>query len=625
MGKAKKSKRVKNPTTVPAADGGTSRSFNSFFDHRITYIFVISLAFLFLYFIWELSQNPDFEITLLQPFKWFKPFQYILFSLLTIGFGYFGWRFLQGAQDKNQYDHIVFIGVSVLILVVYVSTFTKEISLNGDNGEYLIITKSLVERGKVLRLETPTETPNSLASVGLPILLTPIYKLWGFDFVKMKALILLMGYSVFFLLYHLFNRKLGFALATMLAMVGVTSPYIVHNARDIMTETPFFFWSVVSLILITRYHESKHFNWKYYGLLFGAIIMTYLTRAVGIGLIAALILFLFSQISWSKLYKSETRTQVFNSLEFRKFFMIVIPFVIGGIIWQILQHQSGVSQAIILFNSNLAYQIEYNTNSAMTVIPQMLFRPETYRFQNFYNGATLVSLNLPYYIALLLLLIGLFNGLKSRNILAGFTVMTSLVIITASLTPKEMVIIRYLSILMPFLIYFMFTGTDILVQYILRRTKIGNKARWVHKIIPLLVLSEIFFINMHGHSVNMTMSTVGNDPAYHDFMDVANWAKNNLPDDAYVVSVKPRLFYVLSGKKGTRLSTIEEEYSKDYEVEKLALFQKLGITHVVLDGVSGATRENIFPIVQNHPDMFQTLYIGAMSGTSSINKIIYKN
>ena len=116
------------------------------------------------------------------------------------------------------------------------------------------------------------------------------------------------------------------------------------------------------------------------------------------------------------------------------------------------------------------------------------------------------------------------------------------------------------------------------------------------RLLTSLALAQILFVNMHGHSVNMTLKTVGNGPGYQDFVDVARWAKNNLPEDAFVVSVKPRLFYVLSGKRGIRLSTIQEEYSKEFEKEKLSLFKRLGITHVVLDGVSGATRENIFPV-----------------------------
>jgi hypothetical protein len=216
------------------------------------------------------------------------------------------------------------------------------------------------------------------------------------------------------------------------------------------------------------------------------------------------------------------------------------------------------------------------------------------------------------------------QGLRQKKLVASYTLIIFVIIILASPTPAEMVIIRYLSILLPFIIYFTFKGAGAVLGFLSQRFHFLNETAFV-KIVPILLLAQILFTNMRGNSINITLATMGNGPAYTDFVDVARWAKNNLPDSAYVVSVKPRLFYVLSEKRGTRLSTIEEKYSMEYEQEKLSLFKRLGITHIILDGISGATRENIFPIVKNNPGMFQTLYIGSMSGTSSVNRIIYEN
>ena len=623
--KRNKKKKISTPKVVIPTEEKTSRLSSEVITTWIPVLFPVCLSVLFVFFLLELSKNPDFKITLVEAKKWFQPFQYGLFSLLTVCFGYFGWRYLKNARVMNQIDRVAFLTTSLLVFVIYVSAFTDEISLNGDNAEYMIIAKSLVERGKVLRLEVPSETPNSLASTGLPLLLTPIYKLWGFDIIKMKALITFMGFSVFFLLYRLFVKRQGFALATMLALVGVTSPYVVGNSRDVMTETPFLLWSIISLILIIKYHESKTLNWKYYFLVFGAIIMTYITRAVGVSIFAALIIFLISNVSWSKIYNRDSRKQLFASIEFQKLFYMMLPLVMGAVLWQIWQQSHGVSQAALFLNSNLPHQVELNTQSALGVIPQMLFRPETYRFQNFYSSATLEASNLKNTFILVLILVGIITGFKQRNLLAGFTVITTMVLLLASVTPQQMVIIRYFSVLVPFLVYFLFVGTIQLLRYLFRKLRIGEASAILIKLIPALVLAQMLMVNMHGHSVNLTLSSVGNGPGYEDFVDVAKWSEKNLPDDAFVVSLKPRLFYVLSNKRGVRLSTIEEDYSKKFEVEKLALFKRLGITHVVLDGVSGATRENIFPIVKNNPDMFQTLYIGATSGTSSINKVIYPN
>ncbi len=587
-------------------------------------IFFTGFVFLFVLFLMNLSRNPDFENELIRSKAGLIPFQYFIFSLLACCFGYFSWRHLTGDREINRLDQILILMTFLSITGIYIGAFNREISPNGDNAEYMIIAKSLVERGSALRLETPSETPNSLASLGLPLMLTPIYAIWGLDTFKMKVMITLLGLAIFFLLYRLFENRQGFALATLLSAVAVTSPYMVGNSTDVMTETPYLFWSLVAMLIILRYQETRHFQWKYYFLVITTIVMTYLTRAVGIGALAALLLFLAWNVSWSKIFNRDQRREMFRSTDFKKLWVIMVPLVIGAIIWQIWQHSKGISQATLFFSNNITQHLELNCRSAFRVLGQMLFNPETFRFQNFYRSATLGELDFKFSLVLVLMLIGLIAGLRQRKLIAGYSLIVFCIIMLASLTPAEMVIMRYVSILLPFIIYFTFAGAGAVLQFISRKLRLPGGTAFA-SVGSLLVLAQILFTNMQGNSVNMTLSTVGNGPAYHDYIDVAKWAKNNLPDTAYVVAVKPRLFYLLSEKKSTRLSTIEESYSKEFEEAKLKLFKRLKITHVVLDGISGSTRENIFPIVKNRPEMFQTLYIGSTSGTSSISKIIYPN
>jgi hypothetical protein len=196
-----------------------------------------------------------------------------------------------------------------------------------------------------------------------------------------------------------------------------------------------------------------------------------------------------------------------------------------------------------------------------------------------------------------------------------------LIILVASNTPAEMVMIRYLSVLLPFIIYYTYLGVVSLLDRIVPTPPLNPLA----KLGGAVFLALMLVVNLSGVAVNIAKSAVGNGPAYDDFIDVAQWAKNNLPDDALVMSIKPRLFYVLSDKKGARLGVQGEEYTPELEREQLELFRREGITHLILDGVSGSTRRNIYPIVKNNPEMFQTMYIGSISSSSSVQKIIYKN
>ena len=85
-------------------------------------------------------------------------------------FCYFAFRFLPAAQSR-KIDSIWLIVLFLAISSLYVGSFFEVLAPNGDNAEYIINAKSIIELGGVYRLETPNQTPNSLASLGLPFLI----------------------------------------------------------------------------------------------------------------------------------------------------------------------------------------------------------------------------------------------------------------------------------------------------------------------------------------------------------------------------------------------------------------------------------------------------------------------
>ena len=75
-------------------------------------------------------------------------------------------------------------------------------------------------------------------------------------------------------------------------------------------------------------------------------------------------------------------------------------------------------------------------------------------------------------------------------------------------TPAEMVIIRYLSILLPFIIYFTFLGAGSVLNFLKRRLHfLGGTA--LVKVGSILLLAQILFTNMRGNSINFTLSNHG--------------------------------------------------------------------------------------------------------------------
>ncbi len=147
----------------------------------------------------------------------------------------------------------------------------------------------------------------------------------------------------------------------------------------------------------------------------------------------------------------------------------------------------------------------------------------------------------------------------------------------------------------------------------------GTKTK---KAIVMLIMAQLLFTNFSRDSAAIGLNRLGNGPTFDDYVEVAKWARNNLPEDAFVLSVKPRIFWLYSNKKGSRSTTDSDVMDDQLEESKLATWKKIGATHIVIDRISRYTRTNIAPIVQNNPKKFRTVYVAQNTGTCAIVKIL---
>src|SRR5690606_16835336 len=70
----------------------------------------------------------------------------------------------------------------------------------------------------------------------------------------------------------------------------------------------------------------------------------------------------------------------------------------------------------------------------------------------------LPPVNLFWILIQLIIITGLISDLRQKKLIAFYSLSLILTILAASLTPQERVIIRYLSVLIPFLIYHFYRG-----------------------------------------------------------------------------------------------------------------------------------------------------------------------
>lgn len=91
-------------------------------------------------------------------------------------------------------------------------------------------------------------------------------------------------------------------------------------------------------------------------------------------------------------------------------------------------------------------------------------------------------------------------------------------------------------------------------------------------------------------------------PPWRAFFESALWTGDATASDAVVVSPEPRLFYLMSGRRGFDLPRVTDEGAF------LARLDALGVDVVVLAGVRPTSGRYLLPVVRGRPERFEVRY-----------------
>lgn len=146
---------------------------------------------------------------------------------------------------------------------------------------------------------------------GFPLLISPVYFLFGPNFLAIKGFILFFFIGALFLIYKLFEGKFNDKTSALLLVAGIAfHPEFITFGDNILSDFPFFFFSMLCLLCIEG-SGPGFFHQAGLALLF---IFTFSIREAGIFLLPVLFarqlsLFVkegdFSFISFMKIFKRE--------------------------------------------------------------------------------------------------------------------------------------------------------------------------------------------------------------------------------------------------------------------------------------------------------------------------------
>jgi hypothetical protein len=215
-------------------------------------------------------------------------------------------------KEKTRLLYLIAVALVLLCSVsLYIWKFDYfQVGTYMDDSEYIVLAKSIAD-GNDYGVSTdsgvvlPTRYP-----FGWPLLLSPIYALFGGSLQPLKALSLL--FTVANTLLILGGWKyLGLpspSMALAVAALYALSAMVVGHAGMLMSEPAFLFWTLLALIL--TFHIGRG---SYYGTLSSVglgivLIFAVYVRTIGLGLLVASLIYLIVKKRWMNLITTALAT-----------------------------------------------------------------------------------------------------------------------------------------------------------------------------------------------------------------------------------------------------------------------------------------------------------------------------
>jgi hypothetical protein len=458
----------------------------------------------------------------------------------------------------------------------------------GDNAGYLALAGSLLEHGRYLSIWQPgtplqTQYPPvfpALLAAGLATGLKP----WlGLKLIP----ILFSAFAVAFT-YLWLHRHTTPLMALGVTLLIAVSPGVLENAHWVLSDVPFWAFTMVAL---WSFEEDDRRNFVV-GV--AATMLAYFTRSAGLPLVLAALLWLLLRRRWRRAVALLAvfvplaglwwlRAHLAGGVPYLQQFLAVDPY----------SPELGRIGLADLFNRVIVNGSTY----VVTLLPRLLFGAvgvvpaaaavllvlaALVGWVRRMPRPAVAELFLPLYAGLLLVWPQVWAG--ERFLLPALPVLLVLaaepLVAAAGIAGRRVVAVSALTVLTAMLV------AAAPPDYALVRRGLGCMARYreghPHACLPF---------------------------SFRDYTQIALWARSALPPDAVVISRKPRMFFVLSGRRG-------EMFPLDRDpATLLALARKTGARYVVLDHLDQVSTF-LLDTVMRRPAAFCTLrYAGPERAT----------
>lgn len=496
------------------------------------------------------------------------------------------------ARAIHGHPTAVAVALAGLALLFSALTFMPTPHTGGDNAAYITLGRSLLERRAFLELWDPATPPHTQYPPVFPLILALAMAIGLEPWVQLKAIVMLLGAGAVAFTFLWIRRRGRPLLALGVAALLAIAPGILTETHWILSDVPFWFFTVAALWAFERLPPGLH---RRFAFAVGATVLAYFTRSAGLPLVLAAFAWLALRRRWQQL--------------------AVLAAVLGPLafLWWLRARTQGGVDYVSQFLFVNPYSPELG-RIGLTDLPARIGD----------NGEKYLRDHLPilltgrnaawmFWVSIAVVLTGALGWawrLRRPAVPELFTPMyIGLLLVWPAVWSGE----RFLLPLMPLLLFY--AGWLVV-----------KAGRWAHPragpIAAAALLAAAVIAALPALSLQIRVGSqctlayrLGDrfpclPPEWSDFFGVAEWTRLALPDSAVVISRKPRLFYVLSGHPG-RIYPFTERPGAFFAAADSARAR-----HLVFDFLDRPTQAYVRPVLIARPAAFCILFSSPIAGTA---------
>ena len=397
---------------------------------------------------------------------------------------------------------------------------------------------------------------------GWPLLLSPVIKFAGLNFVVLKMVVLYFFIGTVISVYYLFRYKAGSTGSLLIAVYIAFNPGLIEYTNVLRSAFPFLFFTMLSFIMYESMNKSKDIGWSKiipaaFFFFFASII-----RSEGFLLVVAVGIAEF--IKWG--FQKYSKKYLANRMWLFKMATVFILF--------------HVAYVMILPGGTASNFKHFKLTTVDTAIDNIsfYFNHLDYCFSSFLKQSFVIVM-LPF------VLLGLYSRFRDDMAIAVYFVLLHLLFI---IWPHHE--IRYLFIIAPFYFYFLFQGIKKINFSIKLLGKSFSGNHLIFSALLLVLLLDFgFYLIRKSKAISVTEG-----PVTEDARKMFSFVKNNTSKEDVIVFFKPRVMSLFTNRRSCIIN------------DNTGHLQQTG-NYVVLHKNMGNYNQ-IISVIDNTPDWLHKIF-----------------